>query len=221
MTKEYNVSELVKEIRVALDMNNSSSALSALGDVDTLTVDEVIESKIEDAARCVVQSAPVNLLGNGKAFGDTIGWDMEVGRGSGHTVLPNDFLRLIVFQMSDWTMPVTDAISVDSPAYAMQRSKWAGVRGTPERPVVAIVSEPIGLVLEFYSCTQGEHAYVKMARYAPIPKIEEVDGEQVIRLSEHLYRAVVYYGAYLTSITLNDTDKAKSLLSVCNEILGI
>ena len=216
----YQVKDIIREIRIALDQNMSSAPLVALGDVDTLSIEEVISSKIEDAARAVVMSAPLAFLGTGKAFGETIGWDMQPGYGSGHIVLPDDFLRLIVFQMSDWSMPVTLAIDETSPLYSRQHSRYAGVRGNPQRPVVAIVQQPIGNVLEFYSCEQGEHVYIKMARYAPLPHRYTIDDEEVIDLPEKLQRPVVYYAAYLVALATQQTEQAKNCKAVCQELLG-
>lgn len=218
---EYQIKDIIREIRIALDQNMSSAALVALGDVDTLSIEDLVNSKIEDAARAVVMSAPLAFLGTGKAFGDTVGWDMQAGYGSGHIVLPDDFLRLIVFQMSDWSMPVTLAIDATSPLYSRQRSRYAGVRGNPQRPVVAIVSQPIGKVLEFFSCEQGEHVYIRMARYAPLPKRYTIDDEDVIDLPEKLLRPVVYYAAYLVSLSTQQAEQAAKFLGVCQELLGV
>ncbi|MBR4534468.1 MAG: hypothetical protein IKO85_08040 [Bacteroidaceae bacterium] len=217
----YSVTDLVGEIRIALDQNMNSEALTELNDIDTLSLDELIKSKVEDAARMVVMLAPAVLLGSGKAFGDTIGWDMQAGYGSGHIVLPDDFLRLIVFQMSDWSMPVTVAIDETSPLYSRQKSRYAGVRGNPQRPVVAIVQQPIGNVLEFYSCEQGEHVYIKMARYAPIPKRYTLDEEEVIDLPDKLVRPVVYYAAYLVAVAQQQTEQANGCMAVCKGLLGV
>ena len=58
----YEVSELKREIRIALDQNMTSSQLLATGDIDTLSLEEIIESKIVDAARIVENQAPSYLL---------------------------------------------------------------------------------------------------------------------------------------------------------------
>lgn len=213
---EYNVSTLKTEIRIALDHNESSQPLSALGDIDTLTLEDIIGSKIADAARIVEASAPRSLLDSGKAFGDSIGWDGEAGYGSGHIHLPDDFLRLVTFQMSDWSYAITEAITDDSEAYAMQRSRYAGIKGSPQKPVVAIVQQPIGLVLEFYSSYSGDNAYVKKARYIPIPRI--VDGK--IDICEKLRSAVVYYAAYMTALSIGEGDLAAAMLKQVKDIIG-
>lgn len=218
---EYKVADIVREINIALDKNMSSQQLTEVGDVDTLSLDEIIASKIEDAARIVTLDAPYTLLDGGKAFGNVVGWDMQVGYGPGHIVLPDDFLRLLVFQMSDWSRSVIEPITEDDARYALQRSRFPGVRGCPQSPVVAIVKQPVGLVLEFYSCTQGENVYVKMARYMPIPKKFTYQGEERIALCEKLLRPIIYYAAYLTAISIGSADQAASLRTQSYKLMGM
>ena len=214
---EYNVSDIVQEAKVALDENVSSAALTGLGDVDTLKLDEIIESKVVDAARIIESNAPAHLLDSGRAFGESIGWDGQPGYGAGYIHLPDDFMRLVCFQMSDWDYALTMAITEDSPQYQMQRSRFAGVRGNPQKPVVAITSQPIGLVLEFFSCYSGENAFIKKARYIPIPRIK--NGK--IDLCEKLKPAVVYYTAYLSALSMGEGDAAAALLATARELAEI
>ena len=187
---EYNVSDIVQEAKVALDENVDSTALSGLGDIDTLTMEEIVES---------------------------IGWDGQPGYGAGYIHLPDDFMRLVCFQMSDWDYALTMAITEDSPQYQMQRSRFGGVRGNPQKPVVAITSQPIGLVLEFFSCYSGEDAYVKKARYIPVPRVR--NGK--IELCEKLKPAIVYYTAYLSALSMGEGDAAAALLSTARELAEI
>lgn len=57
-----NIDDLVKEVRVALDQNMDSKALSMLGDTDTLTLDEIIRSTMVDAATAIEEGAPLEML---------------------------------------------------------------------------------------------------------------------------------------------------------------
>ena len=211
----YAVSDIKRDVRIAIDQNMTSTALSALGDVDTLSLEEIIESKIETAARMVETSASHLLLDGGEPFADSIEWDSEQGNGSGHIILPPDFMRLVSFKMSDWSMPVFEAISAEDPLYARQKSRYPGVRGCPQRPVVAIVQWPDGLVLEFYSCTAGSTVDVESDCYLPYPKI--VNGE--IDLCMRLRDAVVYYTAYLTALSVGDEKLAGIMLNISNELM--
>lgn len=211
---KYPIQEIISDVRKALDENSQEESLAAVGDVDTLMLDEIIESKIEDGARVVENSAPHHLLDSGRVFGDSVEWSGKAGYGSGSIHLPDDFLRLAVFQMSDWAYAVTEPIYQDNPLYAQQHSRFAGVRGNTEAPVVAIVLQPIGHVLEFYSCSAGADVYVKYARYIPIPKIRNEE----IELCEKLKPAIIYYIAHLVAQTLNNADLAEKMLSTAKSI---
>jgi hypothetical protein len=213
----YSVEDLVKAARVAMDRNNNSQPLAALGDVDTLMVDEIIESKVEDAARLVESSAAHYLLDDGQPLSTSIEWEGQPGYGAGRINLPQDFMRLVTFRMSDWYKPVTEAITEDDPTYPMQSSPYAGVRGNPERPVVAITHGAAGQVLEFYSCQSGPGVRVHVARYLPIPTIK--DG--YIDLCPKLERAVVYRLASMTCAIIGASDLAALLLGTSNELAGI
>lgn len=214
---EYTVEQLVREAKVAIDENVSSEALAALGDLDTLTLDEILLSKVEDAARLVESSAAHHLLDAGKPFGASVEWESQEGYGAGKVNLPKDFMRLITFRMSDWYKPVTEPITEEHPLYLQQTSRFLGVRGNPERPVVAIVHGAAGQVLEFFSCLAGQGVRVAVARYLPIPTIK--DG--AIDLCPKLERAVVYRLASLACAIVGHGDLAALLLGTSNELAGI
>lgn len=211
---DYPVEQLVREVKVAIDENVSSEALNALGDLDTLKLDEIIESKVEDAARLVVLESPHWLLGQGEEFSGNIEWRDDLP-GAGRILLDTaDWLRLVAFQMSDWPTGVIEAIGEDDPRYLMQSSRFAGIRGNTERPVVAIVHYPEGLALEFFS-SASTRATIKRATYIPMPRVN--DGQ--IALCPKLYSATVYKTASLAALSVGNVDLAKSLVDTCNELL--
>ena len=211
----YNIADIKREIRIALDQNMSSTPLLSVGDIDALSMEDIIESKIADAARIVQRDAPLHLLDGGKPFGDSIGWFVRKGLGGGYISLPSDFLRLVSFQMSDWSYPITAAITEDDPLYVLQSSRYEGIKGNPQNPVVAIASRPTGLVLEFYSCTAGDGVYVKRATYIPMPTIS--DG--YITICENLKPAIIYYAAYLVALSIGEGDLAAALLNISKELM--
>lgn len=213
----YSVDILVKEAKVAIDQNVDSTPLASLGDIDTLTLDEMLRSKVEDAARLVEESAAHELLDSGDTFGGAVTWQSEEGYGSGSITLPSDFMRLVTFMMSDWDYPITTAITEEHPAYPIQKSRYGGVCGNPQRPVVAIVHGPTSQNLEFYSCTAGPGTHIRMAYYIPVPK---VDGGS-IRLCPKLKRAVVYRMASMASAIVGASDLAAMLLGTSNELAGL
>ena len=208
----YRVAEVARDVRVALDQNNSSAQLLETGDVDTLGLDEIIESKMAEAVRRVECAAPVHLLEEGHLFGESVYWE---GDGVGWTLLPDNFMRLVAFRMSDWERTVYSAISVDDPLYARQSSRYGGIRGNVQRPGCAIVNRAEGKALEFYSC-QSRDAYVRRASYVPYPRVDAHGG---IDISERCYEAVVYMAAALTLKACGDGDKASAMSELSKSIL--
>lgn len=213
----YDVPTLISAVRVALDMNRVEDNLIADADEDTLGLDDIIRSKLEPAARIVETNAPRHLIDEGKAFAGTIGWPVgAVGKGEGYVLLPDDFMRLVAFQMSDWKYPVSEALSDQSVEYAMQQSRFPGVAGNPERPVVAVVHRPAGLTLEFYKCEAGDGVYLRTARYLPFPKIVS----NSIELCPKLREAVVAHAAYMTALTLGNADQAQALMAMGESLMA-
>lgn len=201
----YKVEEILKDVRVCLDQNMMSEALIEENDIDTLSLEDIIKSKILDAIRRVEAEAPTYLLEEGHDFGDNVYWsEDDRWKGCGWTLLPSDFMRLVVFEMSDWERPVYEAISAADPEYTVQRSRFKGVRGNPQRPVCAIAMRPEGKVLEFYSSLDNT-ALVTKAVYIPYPSIDEDGG---VDLCERCYTSIVYMIAALTLATYGDTNKA-------------
>lgn len=208
----YNIHKVMRDVRVCLDENMTSEQLELEADIDTLSFNDIVRSKIIEAVVNVHTEAPTYLLEAGHLFGESVYWgDQE----SGWVLLPNDFMRLIVFEMSDWERPVYTAISTSDPEYVRQRQRVKALRGTAQRPVCAIALKPEGRVLEFYSC-KTEDAYVRRALYLPYPVIDEDEG---IDICERCYTAVVYAAAALALISIGETEKAAALSSISKSTL--
>lgn len=208
----YNIHEVERDVRVCLDQNMRDKQLLTDGDVGTLALDEIIRSKVPEAVRLIHRQAPAYLLEEGHNFGDAVYWgDQE----SGWVLLPDDFMRLVVFEMSDWEQAVYSAISTEDPAYGIQRQRVKALRGTAQRPVCAMAQRPEGKVLEFYSC-KSESAYVSRGVYLPYPKIDEGGG---IDICERCYEAVVYAAAALVLLTLGEAEKSTALSEISKTLL--
>lgn len=202
----YQVEKILQDVRVCLDRNKADDALLTDGDEETLLLDDIIRSKIVEAVDTVHATAPYWTLEQGHNFGDRIFWGkME----SGYILLPDDFLRLVVFEMSDWEKPVYEAITVDNPRYAQCRSRIKAIRGTAQRPVCVIAVETFGRILEFYSC-KSENATVERAVYVPLARIDDNDGVDISKLC---YEAAVNQIAALTLQTMGETQQAQVLMS--------
>lgn len=208
----YRIKEITKDVRIALEQNATSDTLIEIGDIDTLSLNEIIRSKIVESVKRIHSTAPSYLLDGGYHFGDAVYWGkME----SGWVLLPEDFMRLIVFQMDDWERAVYHAISEDDLEYEKQSSRYKGIRGTAQKPVCAIAVRPEGRVLEFYSC-KSKDALVSKAVYLPYPMIDQYDG---INICRRCYNSVVYTIAGLTLNTYGDAEKGTTFLELAKTSL--
>ncbi|MDE6246640.1 MAG: hypothetical protein K2M41_02205 [Muribaculaceae bacterium] len=208
----YKVEDISRDVRVALDENKVSEQLIADEDIDTLSLDEIVRSKIEEGAERVFAEAPLSFLDCGRVFGDAVYWrDLNCG----WILLPDDFMRLVIFKMSDWERPVWEAVMVTDPRYELQFSRYQGIRGNPQKPVVAIVRRMEGLALEFFSC-RDQSATVEQAKYISVPKIDSDGG---INIPERCYKAVVYKVASMTSYSLGQGDQGTLLDELSKRLL--
>ena len=223
---EYLVSDIIRAAKVAIDENVSSDALTALGDLDTLTLDDIIRSKVEDAAVLVESSAAHHLLTGEQldtVYADVIAWEDRTEFVGGCITLPDDFLRLVSFRMSDWYTTVTAPITEESPEYLMQSSRFGGVRGNPQKPVVAIVHRDGQLALEFYSCL-NKNASVARALIVRRPEVfidKNDNNVEKVNVCPKLLRAVVYRVASMTAAITGASDLAAVLLGESNALAGI
>ena len=79
----YLVDRIVRDVRVCLDENRTGEALLTEGDAETLTLDEIIRSKIVEGVERVHCAAPYPLLEQGHNFegaADAVYWgELESG----------------------------------------------------------------------------------------------------------------------------------------------
>ena len=211
--KTYAVSELVKEIKVVLDRNQASSGMLTPDDSDTLSQGEIIQSKIVDAARMVMESCPAEKLDGKKCEDIEASWVEDNGAYVGTMNLPSDFLRLLMVKAEGWKRP-GKIITENDEEYAMQGCRW-GVRGNPERPIAAIVHSEGGRYVELYT-SKTDDVGVDFT-YVGEPAIVSDN----IDLPSNLKDAIVYMAAYLTCISLGDNDTATGLVAIANKLAGI
>lgn len=212
----YDYTYLVHRVRTALDEDLDDSSLVSEGDTSAMSLREIIKHSIEEAAKIVESAAPIHLIDEGKTFAGSIGWVSGVpGAGCGIITLPDDFMRLVCFQMTGWRTSVSEVITEDSPEYLIQSSPVESLRGNSYRPVVAITHGTKGLQLEFYSGSGAGQTTVRKARYLPIPKFVN----NTIEICDKLLPAVVYYSAYLTMTTLGNTEMATGMKQIAEELM--
>jgi len=212
----YLVDDIIGDVRIVLDEDRSGEPLLESGDEEALNLEELIRSKIEEGIDAVHSMAPSRMLDTGHAFGgdETLYWgELE----SGWVMLPDDWLRLVVFEMSDWERPVYDAIAADTPRARQTRSRVKALRGTAQRPVCVLGVRPEGKVLEFYSC-KSRAARVTRGVYIPRAEIDDHGGVEV---GEQCYRAAVYNIGALVMAVQGEAERSASLQAKAFGELGI
>lgn len=230
--KDMLVEDVVKQVRICLDQNMTSKALADLGDVDTLSLDDLIRSKIEDAALSVVLAAPVFMLDDVSVPIGNENFSIEPEfPHAGIVELPDDYARLVMLKLSGWQYPIYEVLPPHTSLYAQANSGF-NVFGTKDRPVVFLVpTRPTqyskrGRRLEVY-CASNRGDTIENCLYVQKPKMHvsgldgsETDGKK-IKLGDDLERPTIYYAAYLTAMAVNDDNAAAKLLGVAKDKLGI
>lgn len=206
----YQLERILEDVRIALDQNGANETLLSEGDEDTLSLDELIRSKVLEGVDRVHSMAPYNKLELGHNFADENLLYWEGNDTCGWVLLPDDFLRLVVFQMSDWERAVYKPIYTDDPSYPIQRGRVKGLRGTAQRPVCVIAMRPEGNTLEFYSCKSHE-AEISKAVYIAYASVDEDGG---VDISERCYESVVYTIGALTLMSCGEAEKGATLLEI-------
>ncbi len=208
----YKILHIARDVRIAIDENKTSEQLIADEDIDTLSLNEIILSKIVEGVRRIITEAPSHLLDGGVPFGDAVFWR---SKGSGWLLLPDDFLRLLLFKMSDWERPVYEPITAADPQYQLQFSRYKGIRGNTQKPVVAIVSRAEGRVLELFSC-KDNNATIEQAIYFPLPRVDRHGG---IEIPERFYKAVIYETASLVLATIGQFELSSKMSELSKQLL--
>ena len=213
ITPAPKISDIIKSVKIAIDENDSAGINSILvADPDQLQLDELIRSKIVDAVRYIHQVAPSHRID-----GITASATATISQ-SGKVIipLPADFMRIVIFKMTGWTRPITDPISDTSPLYAMQHSKYTGIKGGSEKPVAAITSVAGQKVLEGFSSPAGDS--IEKLVYLPVPKIEGTSPNETISICNQLLQPIIYQCAGLVAMTYKD-ELAKSLFEIAQSYL--
>lgn len=224
--QDYSVDDILKEVRVVLDQNMDGKALASLGDSDTLTLDEIIRNTMTDAATTIEELAPLDMLDDGvdalKEDSDySVTWQKQKNGSDifdGSVRLPDNFMRIVSFKMSDWNYSVHEAVPMESPLYIRLQSQFSGIGGTPIKPYVAI--DNAQGKLEFYSSKHvqdGKSASVQVFKYLPLPSIK---GDK-ISLCPKLHRAIVYANASLSAAVYSSTEQMQILMSMAHRFAHI
>lgn len=132
--------------------------------------------------------------------------------GSGYVELPDDFIRLVSFKMTEWNRAVTTPISEDHPKYNLQKNTI--LRGKPAKPVVVlrnIYDSTSKKILEYYSVS-SDHT-IDRALY--------VKSDVAENLPDEIIDALAYQCAADAFVILEQGDQAKLALTKVDEFIQL
>jgi hypothetical protein len=141
----------LEERSAFLTDNNSGPILSGGDSLDELKpVYSYVDEQLPIAANEVLLSAPIHKLFSVKMSTPKVTPNDD---GTGIIELPDDFLRLALLKMKEWSVPVHVAISADHPEYVLQFNRYT--RGHKHKPVVVYnADEDMMQHLEYYSVSK-------------------------------------------------------------------
>lgn len=206
------VLDIVEQVRIQLDYNHTVLPIDVPME-DTLDIDTVIRQQMIPASRLVMLSAPKehidweNIAPKAKRE-----WHSELGLMT--LRLPADMLLLSAVKMSCWRRPVLRLTDIDSAKYQSTMTEFKSLRPTVQRPITSLIQHPDGPTLELWGCTSREPDYILLRR-APHIEGENIDVPAILQAP------YVYMTAALTAESLKDTQKAQTLISLAQGMLGV
>lgn len=205
------ISTIITDVKVLLDQNEASTPLSTLGDTDQLQTDDIIKSVILRSLRIMYDQAPTWMLSENiiktknslsplytSSTANTKGAMLPL-----HTLTTPMYRPLSLF-IEGWQFPVTEFLDRDDVRYSLQKSEFAGIRGTSEQPMVFICNDPTEdgrMILEIYPKPDfSKKAYLT---YLPQPTIWAGNN---VSIPDVIYDSFLYTAAGLYYATLGNAD---------------
>lgn len=216
------VLDIVEQVRIQLDYNHTVLPIDVPME-DTLDIDTVIRQQMIPASRLVMLSAPKEHI-DWENIAPAAQYTWDEGLGLLTVLLPRDMLMLSAVKMKCWRRPVLRLTDIDSAKYQSTMTEFKSLRPTVQRPITSLIQQPDGPTLEMWGCTDDNHD-VDYCLLRRAPHIEEKteDGKtyEIIDVPAILQAPYVYMTAALTAESLKDTQKAQTLISLAQGMLGV
>lgn len=171
--------------------------------------DSFIDELLDDSAKTLqlklpgYLSAPVNMdIESGTDNGD----------GTGFIQLPDDYIRLVTFKMTEWLIAVTVPITEDNPKYNLQKNVY--LRGKPNKPVLVlrnIFDSTSKKILEYFSVS-SDHT-IERAMY-----IQSMVAEL---FPDELIDTLAYQTASDAYLIMEQPDMAKLAMAKVDEYIQL
>jgi hypothetical protein len=215
------IKSIIDNVRWVLDEEKGQP------DYETVYMDNIIKSRINDALRWIIYNADTSLL-DGSDTNDGTGCIIQEELPStsatkttldgAYVRMPSDFVRLVRVKVTGWARAIHEPIAEDSEQYLMQSDAVAKADKT--RPQAAIVSTLPNKIELFPTPLEGDKVEIT---YAVTPgEIDTSASEDTsFGIPPKLKTAFIYYLAYLVMIAYDDNSKANSMLATAKMNAGI
>lgn len=215
------IKSIIDNVRWVLDEEKGQP------DYETVYMDNIIKSRINDALRWIIYNADTSLLdgsdtndGTGCIIQEELPSDVETKAtlNGAYVRMPSDFVRLVRVKVTGWARAIHEPIAEDSEQYLMQSDAMAKADKT--RPQAAIVSTLPNKIELFPTPLEGDKVEIT---YAVTPgEIDTSASEDTsFGIPPKLKTAFIYYLAYLVMIAYDDNSKANSMLATAKMNAGI
>ena len=244
--KFWKTKDIVTEVKIILDENDSSEPLLMSGDIKQLKTDELIEHLIGTAIDRIVAQAPLSMLVNMAvdANPSDLNWD-KTDPYCVKSVMPTNMARLMYVRLKSWQRGVVDIINDTDDKYLEYRSDFAGIRPDTLDPGVALRPGFGGNVeIECYPSGDTDMAMIK---YIPVAEEMDSDAEQQpgadapgtgagwpdgetsgtgadgkgFVVTSQIKRAVLYMVANLYYVSLGEANRAELMAGQVKDIIGL
>lgn len=206
----YPMADIINSVRILMNEDVNLPGVPVF-DATSLDLDTLVRKNITDAVRTIHLTAPTHLL-EGSMIDAT---PVKNQDGSGYILLPDNFMRLVIFQMEGWKRPVTRPITDQHPDYILQKNRY--VRGGTDKPVCVVSTNRTGKnILEYYSLPGSVAIHtLKQALYMPYPIIES----EKINISQRLLSAALFQCVALIYTAFKETNISNYYFERAHNIL--
>lgn len=201
---------LVNKVKTKIDeISTSETPLQAITMADEKPIDTLIESLLDESALEIQLKAPFHRLTITDATNSVSPKADEVETTTGTIAVPDGFLRLVSFRMSDWQRSVTELAIHGDAISRRQSNKY--IRGGISRPVGVLSRNGSGMVIEYYSTKATTHT-VKEFLYIKEAKATTITDNQMIEAMTWICAGRVLSILGNTNDAKNAYDNAQSLM---------
>ncbi|MBD5197298.1 MAG: hypothetical protein HDS89_07595 [Bacteroidales bacterium] len=168
---DITMDEILGRVLKSIDENEEILVDKMSAGYESASVSELIRMLAPGTAEEVILAAEWGEIDEWLELDADVDW-VEPGRGE--VELPEDFLRLMVFRMSDWRRAVRSTVDPGSGVYALRFTPGRHREGVRKAPMVALTGGEKRKRLEFIGSTDPG-AYVERSGYLPRPQRSEED----------------------------------------------